>query len=418
MRKLLEKHNIPYGWLIAVYGLIVVAFSYGIGHNCFSLFIKPVTEAFGFSRKAFSVCLSIQYFLYMLISLFSGQLFRKFSVGRLMKTAAVLLPVTYFCLSFCKSLPVFYVCSVIIGFSIPMLSFQAFAIVVANWFKEKQGTVTGLVFMGSGLGGMVFSAIAGGLIENYGFTTTYRILAVIMAIVLIPFAFLLIREKPEDLGMEPFGAKSADGGAAKAVYGFTVPEAMRSVRFWLLLVAAYTIGHSTGTLANCLTPHISDAGFPATYAAFMNAAYLGGVSISKVIVGMMFDKIGMKKSMFISFGLLLFSFAAIFFAENQAFHVVIIGGAALGCAAGSVAYPLLTKAVLGDREFVVLNGIVMAVGSLGGTVCPIVNNAIYDSFKSYRPGFIIAVVLIFVLFAITAGMKVLEKEGKVSEGNE
>lgn len=408
MRKLLEKHNIPYGWLIAAYGLVAVAFSYGIGHNCFSLFIKPVTEAFGFSRQAFSVCLSIQYFLYMLISLFSGKLFKTFSVSKLMKTASVALPVTYFCLSFCHKLPLFYLCSVIIGLSIPMLSFQAFSVVVANWFKEKQGTVTGFVFMGSGLGGMIFSAIAGGLVENYGFTMTYRILAVIMAVVLIPFAFLLIREKPEDLNMEPYGVKKADGGQ-RAVYGATVPEALRSVRFWVLLVAAYIIGYSTGTLANCLVPHISDAGFAATYAAYINSAFLGGVSISKLIVGMMFDKIGMKKSMFISFGLLIISFAAIFFAEKQALHVVIVAGAALGCAAGSVAYPLLTKAVLGDREFVVLNGIVMAVGSLGGTICPIMNNAIYDHFRSYRPGFVIAVVLAVILLIITASMKVLEK---------
>ncbi len=409
MRALLEKHHIPYGWLIAAYGLVVVAFSYGIGHNCFSLFIKPVTEAFGFSRKAFSVCLSIQYFLYMLISLFSGKLFKRFSVNFLMRTAAVALPVTYFCLSFCHKLPLFYLCSVIIGLSIPMLSFQAFSVVVANWFKEKQGTVTGFVFMGSGLGGMVFNALAGGFVERYGFTMTYRILAIIMAVVLIPFAFLLIREKPGDLGMEPYGVKASNGEAKRSVYGFTVPEALRSVRFWLLLLAAYTIGYSTGTLANCLVPHISDAGYAATYAAYINAAYLGGVSISKVIVGVMFDKIGMKRAMFISFGLLIFSFAAIFFAEKQALHVIIVAGAALGCAAGSVAYPLLTKSVLGDREFVVLNGIVMAVGSLGGTVCPIVNNAIYDRVKSYRPGFVIAVILTVVLLAITACMKVLKK---------
>ena len=417
MRKLSDKYHIFYGWIIVVFGLITTAMAYGIGHNCFSLYIKPVCEAFGFSRKGFSTCLSIQYGLYMLISLFSGKLFKKFSVMRLMRIAAILLPISYFCMSFAESLPLFYGLSVLVGLFIPLLSFQAFAIVITNWFEERRGTATGITFMGSGLGGMLFNALAGRWVVNLGFTTTYRILAVCMAVVIIPVVFLVLKERPEDLGLLPYGVKpagseEAEAGAKteKAIYGLTVKEAFGNINMWLLFLLVILIGFSTAALANNIVPHLSDVGFSATYAAAINAAYLGSVSAAKILQGVMFDKFGMKKAMYISMAFLLIGFLGILLAKNQIMHLLIVTGAALGCASGTIAYPLLTLSVCGTKDYPTLNGIVMAVASLGSTLSPFINNAIYDAKGSYNIAFISSAGMAVIAMVLTAVIRTVKKD--------
>ena len=72
LKKFCEKHNIFYGWVVVACGILVMAVAYGIVCNCFSLYVKPVTEELGFTRQSFNVCVTITNVVFMLLSLFAA----------------------------------------------------------------------------------------------------------------------------------------------------------------------------------------------------------------------------------------------------------------------------------------------------------------------------------------------------------
>ena len=74
LKRFCEKHHIFYGWVMVACGILVMAVTHGIIANCFSLYIKPVTEELGFTRQSFSICQTITNVVYMLISLLSGRM--------------------------------------------------------------------------------------------------------------------------------------------------------------------------------------------------------------------------------------------------------------------------------------------------------------------------------------------------------
>ena len=46
----LQKRRIFFGWVVVACGILVMSVTHGVVQNCFSLYIKPVTEALGFTR--------------------------------------------------------------------------------------------------------------------------------------------------------------------------------------------------------------------------------------------------------------------------------------------------------------------------------------------------------------------------------
>lgn len=419
MKRILEKHGIFYGWAIVIYALIIMAVCFGISHNCFTLYIIPVTQRFGWQRKTFSIGLTLMYIMQMAGSVLTGRIYRRVSVLKIMKIAVLVQPAAYFLLSFATNLPVFYLLFIIVGACCPFLCFQAFSVIIANWFEEKRGLATGIAFMGSGLGGMIFNALGGVLIEKLGFQPVYRLYGLIIAAVAIPMVWLLIREKPADKGLLPYGERPGTDGKFfhEVIYGSSWAEALRSKNLYLLLFSALAIGFSTSVLSSSIVTNVTDCGFLTTYAALVNAIYLGGVSLGKIILGEMFDRLGMKKALVIALIMEVVGLTGMFFAALQPMHIMIIVGASIGCAAGTVAFPLMTQAVFGNRDYTALAGLMMAVGNLGGCIAPFFSNVIFDNTGSYKIAYIAAAVvtLLTIISAIVVRtIKKPEAENAVS----
>lgn len=411
MKKFLEKHHIYYGWVIVILLMIVIGMAYGICHNCYTLFIQPICEKYGYLRQAYTGTLTIRYICLMAVAFFSGSIYKRFGVLKFMRIFGVLMPISYFLLSFSNSIVAFYILETIIGICVPFLAFQAATVVTANWFVEKRGAATGVAFMGSGFFGMIFNALAGSWMEKFGYEMTYRILAIIIVVVLVPILFFLLKERPEDIGLMPYGVSKEESDHKDILYGYTLKEGIKKPGFYMLLFMVLVIGFTTSSLANNIVTNVSDNGFSHAYAAGVNSFYLGGVCLAKLLLGVLFDKFGMKKSMFLSMGLLIVSFICMYFANLNFLHAGIVIGAAMGCASGTIAYPLLTQSICGNKDYAMISGIVTAIGSLGGALCPVITNGMYDQLGNYHLAFIICTVLTLLVLVMVLIIRPMKKSG-------
>lgn len=383
--------------MIVIASLVILGGSYGISNNCFTLTVKPITEAYGFSRSAYTFCVTIRCIFYMLAAGFSGRIFSKVRPIVLVRLSLILLAAAHALQAFTRSLGVFYILYVIIGLLSPLCSFSAFTVIISNWFKMKRGTAIGISFMGSGIGGMVFSTLSGLWIDKYGMNTTYLIQTVCMLVMTLPLAFFLLCERPEDMGLRPYGEeKELYFGSETAVYGYTVRDGLRKKNFWLLMLIPILIGFVTNLPASNISAHFSDLGFSAVYAANMNSAYLGAVSVMKIVLGMMFDRINTKAVAVFGVSGSILGAVGCLFGQYPAVQVLLILGMSVGGAMATISYPILVTYGAGNRDYVAICGLLTAFGSLGSAISPVVANGIYDAEHSYNNAFIVTIAVAVV----------------------
>ena len=156
-----------YGWAIVIGGLLLLMVFMGIVNNCYALFIIPITESFHFTRSQYSVCQSLVFLFIMLSSAISWKIYQRVGILTAIRTAAVVLIVSYFCYSFAQSLPVFYLLSMIVGFCMGLATTVAVPLLLSGWFQEKYGLALGISLMGSGIGGTIFNPAANMLIDLF-----------------------------------------------------------------------------------------------------------------------------------------------------------------------------------------------------------------------------------------------------------
>ena len=407
LKKFCEKHNLYYGWMVVFGGILVMAVAYGIVGNCFSLYVKPVTEELGFTRRSFNVCATITNMVTMLLSLFAGKVFKKFNVHTLMKISCLVLPVSYACHYLCTQLWMFYLVAAFAGTAMTLLTFLPFTLIIANWFEEKRGFAIGLTFMGSGAGGMLFNQLAGGWMETIGWQKTAVILAACIAAVSIPVVFFVIREKPQDMGLAPLGAGSEKKAAP--VYGIDFKAALRMPGFWATTAFALFIGFAATTLCNTIVPHLSDVGFSARHASSVMSIFMGGLAVCKILLGSMYDKLGMKKATVIASLMVVLGLTGLLLGANGWAHVIVVLGASLGCAVGTVAYPVLTQAAFGTVAYAAIYGIVSAANSLSNSVAPLFYSAVYDATGSYNAALITGIALVGVSLMLLLIIKPIQR---------
>ena len=160
--------RIHYAWVMVAAGFLALGCSAGQIANCYNLLIVPICEDLGVARSAMGLSQSLQSIGGILISMFAGPIFSRFRLKRLMLLGGVLMLAAYFSLSFAKSIWHIYFSVTFLSFTQPLMTWLPFSILFNNWFAKKRGLAIGIAFMGSGVAGMIFSALGGTIIDAMG----------------------------------------------------------------------------------------------------------------------------------------------------------------------------------------------------------------------------------------------------------
>lgn len=395
----MEKKKLFYGWIIVAAGILCMAVTVGV-NNCASQFVKPVCADLGFSRQQMNANQTVVALGGMLLSLFSGKFYARFRLKSVLCVGSVAMGLSVFAYSAVSSLPLFYLISAVLGVCNAMITVIPFSIIIGNWFRKRYGLAIGLAFMGSGVGGMVLNALLGQWIPALGWRASYRLLAGIMLAVLVVCTFFVIRIHPSELGMEPYGAEGetalgqqkqgGEEGALLRDEGVLLKDALRTSRFWAIVGCTGVISIAINVLNQSVAPHLNDVGYSVAFSAGVVSAGYAGLAIGKILLGQLFDRIGNMASTLIAGGALLLGLAGLAFAQALPMLTAIVVGVGLGCAFGSVAYPIITRSLFGPRDYSAIYGVVVAASNCGGIIAPIFSGGIFDRSGSYVPAFFIS----------------------------
>lgn len=402
MRKALKKSNTFYGWFIVAASFILMASAMGIAYNCASLFIKPVSEDLGFTRQQINMTVTIRFVCQMILAFLSGKIFVRYNIKRLMQVSSIVLAVSYFCYSFSNTLLTYYIITCIVSFSVVLLTVLPLSLILSNWFYERRGLTIGIAFMGSGVGGMIFNSLCGIWLTSFGWRITYQILAVLMFLMIAPCVFFIIRIYPKDIGLSPLGNSDESNVLNDAIdeEGLLLTDAAKTIQFWLISICAVTVSMSVNTLMLNISPHLTDIGYSTKFSANIVAMCMGSLAIFKVVLGQLYDKLGISKATIISSLATLFGLIALVFADFYIVLPILIVCVGLGGSAGTMSNPIIAQNMFGRRDYSAIYGFLTAVSSIGGIIGPIINGYVFDMKGSYNIAFITMGIVILITIGI------------------
>lgn len=261
------------GWIVAA-----VAFLALIGAAGFraapSVLMVPLEGEFGWARSELSAAVSVNLLLYGLTAPFAAALMNRFGL-RKVTTVALLLVSAGAALSVFATAPWMLVATwgVLIGLGTGSMALVFAATVADQWFLQRRGLVVGVLTAGGATGQLVFLPLVAQLVENAGWRQATLLVAG-AALAVVPLVLLFIRNRPEDLGIAPYGAPAdwqprpqVTGNAAKRALG-TLARASRSRTFWALVAGFAICGATTnGLVGTHFIPSAHDHGMPETVAA-------------------------------------------------------------------------------------------------------------------------------------------------------
>lgn len=391
----MKNTKIFYGWIIVASSFLIMTLGWGIVFNTSSLFIEPVSETLDISRKVMNFTFTLRAIFQLLISLSSVILFKRFKMINVMRFCSVGLGITFFLHGYINSVFLLYLLNSLSTVFVILLSVLPLSAILNNWFHIKRGLVVGISFMGSGIGGLIFNPITGYIIVNYGWRSAYQFLSVVIFAIVVPITFFVLKHKPEDIGETPLGEideveseKSEDKS-----YGITLSEAMKTFRFWGISVASVLLSIVGISLMLNISPHLTNAGYSVTFAANIVALTMGALAIGKIILGSLFDKLGLRTATSIAVSFLIIGTVGMIYVTNYIALFAVVAGTGLGTAFYTIANPIITTKVYGNKDYSSIYGFLTAVIGLGGIISPLIVGFLYDSSGSYFSSYKLMLVL-------------------------
>ncbi len=402
-----KKSGLHYGWVICFVGFMIMWFVICPISNCWGLFVVPVCETFGISRTQFSLVSTCNALAGMVFSMFTGQLYGKFGIKRVMTVSSIILPIAYACYGLAPSIQVFYAIAFVCGFTSASISLIAISSLMANWFVEKRGTAIAIAATGSGIGGVIMNPIIGVLNTSMGWRKTYIILAVVMFITVVPCVVFLVKDKPADKGLEPYGGLPQTDGASPVTSGLTLAEAVKKPYFYMTAVVFLIVGAScTGVMGNTAA-YVTDLGYEYSFASVVASIVTGSLAIGKLAMGVIFDKLGAQKAATISLAGFVFSFTMYTFAHSKLILLAGVGIIGFGLSFASVAYSIVVQDLFGRKDYSNIYGKFTVLSSRGAAAINPLMATIYDKTGSFVPGWtalivtsVICIVMVNMAFTL------------------
>ena len=200
----LAMRRVHYGW--AVLGatfLVMLATAGAMGAS--GVIIAPLEAEFGWSNADISSALAIRLALYGLIGPFAAALINRIGARAVVGVAVTLIATGVAGTASMRhlwQLELFW--GVVVGLGSGMTALVLGATVATRWFSARRGLAVGLLTASNATGQLVFLPLLAAVSEHWGWRAALALVVVILVVALV-FALALLRDRPADVGLPPYG---------------------------------------------------------------------------------------------------------------------------------------------------------------------------------------------------------------------
>src|ERR1700761_6957623 len=183
----LARKNVHYGWVMV------------------GVFIVPLQQEFGWTTAEISGALSIRFILFGLMAPFAAALLNRYGLRNVTLTAQlIVVSALVASLAMTQVWQLMLLWGVGIGIGTGMTALVLGATIATRWFTARRGLVVGIMTASVATGQLVFLPLLASLTERLGWRVALGLVCVMLGIAAF-FVLLVMRDRPSDVGLRPFG---------------------------------------------------------------------------------------------------------------------------------------------------------------------------------------------------------------------
>ncbi|MBS0125748.1 CynX/NimT family MFS transporter [Thetidibacter halocola] len=367
----------PYSW-----GRLGLTLLIGVMGNTgmwvVTVILPEVQETFGATRAAASMPYVMTMIGFALGNLLIGRAVDRFGVTAALSGAAVLISVGYATAAMAPSMLVLSLLQLAIGFG-TAASFGPLIADLSQWFQRRRGIAVAVAACGNYLSGAIWPVLLGWLAADAGWRWVYWALAVLTLVIMLPLAQFLRRRVPADALARADAAAAAQARAT----GFSPGQLQGLLGLAGIGCCVAMAMPQVHIVALCV-----DMGFGAGVGAEMLSLMLVGGVLSRLVSGVMADRLGGVRTLLI--GSTLQCIALFLYLPAGGLVSLYVVSFVFGLSQGGIvpSYAVIVREFLPAREAGARVGLVMMMTILGMALGGWMSGAIRDWTGDYQWAFI------------------------------
>lgn len=285
--------------------------------------------------------------------------------------------------------------------------------VIDQWFSKSSGLAIGLAWGVNSLCTLLLSPVVTLVIEQQGWRVGFIVLAAVSAAMILPASAFIIRFKPSDRNMLPYGETAAETSEDSSLEkqddvltGMTLRDAAKTPSF-ILCVLLLCVAQLTCCMNQLFPTYASEVGFnPIVGSLMVSAASLSDIFLNP-FVGKTCDKLGAIKATVTWTAVSISSFLLLIIGGNsETVSIIAAGVNDVMFAIVGTAMPMLLLSLFGSKDFGRIYSIVCSAGYIVGAFGMPVMMKVYGMAGSFQGVFIFCIVcnLMIAAFAIISGL--------------
>jgi MFS family permease len=251
----LQARGIHYGWVVAGATFLTMLVTAGaLGTP--GVLLVPLEKEFGWDNADISSAFAMRLVLFGLLGPFAAAFMNRFGMRRMVTVALCIIAaglLASLAMAHVWQLMLFW--GLLIGVGTGLTAMVLAATVATRWFSHRRGLVMGLLAASSATGQLIFLPLLAAVTEAHGWRVTVLLVCAALAVAGVA-ACVLMRDRPSDIGLPPYGDTTV-AAAAPQPAGLrpllTSPlvalrDAARVPVFWVLFGSFFICGASTNGL--------------------------------------------------------------------------------------------------------------------------------------------------------------------------
>lgn len=372
-----------YGWYITITLAVTETISWGILYYAFSVFLTPMETDLGWSRAELTGGFSLSLLMMGGMAFPVGAWIDRHGARGLMtlgSTAASLLVIAW---SQVTNLTAFYLIWAALGVCAAAVLYEPAFAVIAQWFHQRRSTALAVVTFAAGLASTIFLPLSDALLRAFGWRSAVLILGLLLATMTIPLHALMLRRRPEDLGMMPDGKSSSE--RLPVARSIPLQDALRGRTFWLLTLSFGLASLSAAAIRVHFIPYLIGIGVDSSAAAFTTGV-IGIMQVAGRVVFAPLDQRFSSRMMVMGiFGLQTIALTMLLIGQQAVWIAmfILLFGAAQG--AVTLIRPSIILEHYGTSHYGRISSVMTIFLTLTSTSAPLGASLLYDRFNSYQP---------------------------------
>lgn len=356
------------------------------------VFIKPITEEFGWSRATFAGASTAGTIAGGLVAIFVGPLLDRYGPRWLVSIGFLLIGGSLVALSQVSALWHFYLAMIVGRVVLQGVVNLGAQVSVPMWFVRKRGQAVALSSMGPRFGNGLIPVYAQAMVDVGGWRTAIFSVGLFTWVVGFLPSFLFLRRRPEDIGQRPDGAAVATTPRPREhdvaeVTGeeesFSLRAAASTRAFYVLLLVT-SMAFFVGAGVNFhLIAYLDDQGIDPTIATLVLAGWAASALAGGVVTGFVADRISTKSLLVLAYvGL---SGSLLVLLQITSVQVAFLWAVFYGIFFGAITtlFQLVWPVYFGREALGAIRGVVTAFNMTSNAFGPLAAGLVFDRTKSY-----------------------------------